>query len=202
MLAPITEVAAWLLVYKYILLFPVAVIEGPIISIIAGFFTSQGHLDFFTTLCILVVADMVGDTLYYCIGYFGRHKLLNRWGHYIGLNPGRLEYLEKHFHHHSGKTLLIGKITQVAGGGILVAAGAAKMPYGKFMFFNVVATIPKSLALLVVGYYFGEAYAEIDRYVRYGEEILFGMFIFGIVLWYGIQRWRRQITKAQTEELK
>lgn len=177
-----------LLVYKYFFLFPVAVLEGPIISVIGGFLVAGGVFHFWITYAVLIAGDIVGDTFYYLIGYWGRAGLINRWGHLIGLTPERLHTIEKHFHHHAGKTLLGGKFSQVAGGGILVAAGAAKMRYSKFIGYNLIATIPKSFALLLLGYYFGEAYAQIDKYFSYAAWALGGALILGVLIYWFIKR--------------
>ena len=165
----LAHIVGWLVAYRYFVLFPIAVVEGPIISIIAGFLCSQGYLDFFPTYLLLVCADLAGDTVYYLIGYYGRKKFFNRFGRYVGVTPERLAALEGKFTAHGGKTLLAGKVTQVAGGGILVAAGAAHMPYWRFMGFNLAATFPKSLILIVIGYYFGQAYVQINRYFNYAS---------------------------------
>ena len=153
--------------YKYLFLFPIVVIEGPIITVIAGLLVSLGHLNIFITYAVIVFGDMVGDSLYYVIGFYGRLGFVERWGHFLGMTKERVVKIENHFTNHTGKTLITGKLTHFAGAVILVAAGVAKVPYWKFIWYNFLPTIPKSLALLLLGYYFGKAYQQIDSYFNY-----------------------------------
>ncbi|MBU1102066.1 hypothetical protein KJ853_00200, partial [Patescibacteria group bacterium] len=52
------------------------------------------------------------------------------------------------------------------GGAFLVAAGIIKMPFDKFMLSNLLATLVKSMILLLVGFYFGQAYVTIGSYLE------------------------------------
>ena len=118
--------------FKYIILYPIAVLEGPIISIIAGFLVSKGYLGFIITYLLLMAGDLTGDIFYYGVGRWGGRKLIDRWGPRLGLNPKRMAKVDDHFLRHGGKTLLFGKWTQTVGAPILVTAGAIRMPLGKY----------------------------------------------------------------------
>ncbi|MDP2691246.1 MAG: DedA family protein [bacterium] len=149
--------------YKYHLLFPWAVVEGPIISVIGGFLWSLGIFDPFKTYFLLVIADLIGDTFYYSVGRFGGRPFIRRWGRYLGVTEERLLKTEVHFQHHAGKTLAIGK-TQPWGMLVLVTSGLSKMSYFRFILLNFAVTIFKSILLMLLGYYFGKSYTLISRY--------------------------------------
>ncbi len=159
------QIIALLLTYKYFIILPLAIIEGPIITIISGFLASQGHLNIFFVYWLLVFADLIGDSLYYCLGRFGRKGLIEKWGHYIGITHSKLNSLENHFKNHSGKTIIIGKISHAVVIPILIAAGTAKMPFLKFIWFNFISTVPKSLILIIIGFFFGHAYKILNQYI-------------------------------------
>jgi membrane protein DedA with SNARE-associated domain len=178
-----------LVVYKYLFLFPITVFEGPIVTIIAGFLSSIGIFNFFLAYIVIVVGDLVGDCFYYSIGRFGRKGFLERWGHYIGITPERISNLESHFDKHSGKTLIIGKLTAV-GAILLVAAGVAKMPLGKFIWYNFLPTVPKSFILLLIGYYFGQAYLTWDKYLKYTALSTIGLLILVVAVYFLIKKIR------------
>ena len=152
-----------LLTYKYAILFPIAIIEGPIISIISGFLISSGHLNLYIVFGLLVLGDLIGDTIYYGIGRFGGNYFLKRWGWLLNIDSQKLLKLEKRFENHGGKLLFFAK-AQGIGGAILAAAGVIKMPYARFMWLNAVATLIKSVILIMIGYYFGKAYSTINDY--------------------------------------
>jgi membrane protein DedA with SNARE-associated domain len=137
-------------------------------------------------LLLVVIADLIGDAIYYALGRWGGIYFVARWGRYFGITQERIVDLEKHFDEHAGKTLIIGKISHGVGVVALVAAGAAKINFWKFLWYNLISSIPKSLALLLVGFYFGAVYTRIIRYLDYlawimvivGIGIVAGLLIF------------------------
>jgi len=172
MLLPPGEVVQWIFLYKYYILFPVMVVEGPVVTIIAGMFISSGHLDGLVSYMILVAGDLAGDSLYYAIGHrAGKKIILKKWGLIFGLTKQRIGKFETFFHSHKAKTLLIGKWSHAMGVPVLVAAGLARVPYGEFLGISCLATLPKTLVLLLVGYYFGKSYEKIATYLGYTASV-------------------------------
>ncbi len=160
----LNQVVLLLQTYSYGILFPVAVIEGPIITILAGFFSAHGALIWYLALATVVVGDLVGDAIYYLCGRWGRNTFLARWGKHIGIEEAEIAKIEEHFIKHPGKTLLTAKWTHVAGLPVLVTAGISKMRFGLFMAYSLIGTVVKSGILFVVGYYAGEAYKRLNNY--------------------------------------
>jgi membrane protein DedA with SNARE-associated domain len=175
----------WILEFKYPLLFPIAVFEGPIITIIAGFLVSLSKMNFWAAYLLIIIADLVGDVLYYIFGRSGGRRLVEKWGIRFGITPEHLERIENHFRHHPGKTLLMGKMAHGLGGFFLTAAGLAKMHFGSFLFYNFIPTVFKTLLLLSIGYYFGNAYVQIGKYLD-TTALIFLLFVFILTFLYFI----------------
>lgn len=153
--------------YKYLILFPLAFIEGPAITIIAGFAASLGYLNIIVALATVIIADLAADSMYYVIGRFGREQFIDKWGRFVAINAKKAESLEKTFSQHIGKSLWIGKTTLVIGIAFLVAAGLIHYPYKKFLTINFVATTLKSLVLILIGFYFGQTYNLLGHDLNY-----------------------------------
>lgn len=184
MIITIDTAFASILQYGYFVIFPTVVLEGPIITVIVGFLLSQGHFSFFIAYPLIVIGDLVGDVIYYFIGKHAKKYFLHKKsGSFLGITKDRLFKLENHFTHHSGKTLLIGKLTQSVGWAVLIGAGAAEMPIGRFLWYNFIGTLPKSLAFLLLGYYFGYAYRHINAYMDRISLVVCGLVIIGIVVY-------------------
>lgn len=160
------QVLLWLAHYKYWALFPLAVIEGPIITVITGFFTSLGYFNFLVAYLIIVAGDLAGDIVHYAVGRFGGRHFVSRWGKYVGLGKNEIVSLESQFARRGDKLLFIGKMTHGVGGAFLIAAGVIKMPFGKFFYSNMLATFVKSALLLVIGFYFGHALSTINSVLQ------------------------------------
>lgn len=149
--------------YGYVLLFFIALIEGPIITVLGALLASQLLLNVFLVYIVVVFADLAGDLGYYAIGRgASRHP---RWYKIIGIKEDQLEGFKEKFRRNLVKSLFVAKYTQT-GFLILPAAGAARMPLTPFITINFLATLPKSLAFVLIGYFFGYAYEQIDEHLR------------------------------------
>ncbi len=110
---------------------------------------------------------MIGDSILY---YFGRISINNgvpTWLKFFGINRERVLFIKRNYSKHPKKIFLIGKISHGIGAAALFAAGAVQFPFGKFLLYNVLPTLLKSLILLLIGYYFGRAYSHIKTYLDY-----------------------------------
>ena len=138
--------------YKYWLIFPIAVFEGPIIIIISGFLVSLGYLNVIVAYVVLVVADMIGDSLYYLLGKSWRKSLrVKKYTKFLGYDEKSEAFLEEHFRKHKG-----------VGGAVQISSGIANVSYFDFIWFSFVGTSIKVFALMIVGYYLGSSYIKID----------------------------------------
>src|SRR5476649_724403 len=153
MLAP-DDIVRLLEQYGYVFLFLIAVGEGPIITIVGAFLASQGYFNIFAVYGLVASGDLTGDLLYYAIGRFGRTKLLGGFLNSLGMTGEHFLRLEDYVQQHGTKMLFLAKFTQ-AGFLVLPASGAGRMPLAKFVWYNVLGTLPKSLVLLLLGYFFG-----------------------------------------------
>ena len=157
---------ALILVYKYAILIPIAILEGPIAAVIAGFLSSSGVLNAFLVFVILVMGDVIGDGFAYvlgrwCSGFVRRH------GHRIGLTKAKLDAAQTYFHANGKKALFLSKVIHGVGFAGLIVAGNLKISYRRFFLTCVSVSIVQSSILLTVGFLFGHAYTLIGTYLDY-----------------------------------
>ncbi len=152
--------------YGYFIVFPLAIIEGPIITIISGLLAHLGYFSFVVVYLVLVLSDMVGCTLYYLAGRYWRNlvwikKYLNKWGY----SENTEKFLEEHFRKHKIETIVIAKFSHGFGWMAHISAGVAKVNYFEFLIFNILSAIPKTLLLMSIGYYIGNSINKINGYL-------------------------------------
>lgn len=164
MFFPYQELVQLLLRFKYFILFPIVMFEGPITTMVAGFLSSLGYMHFWVAYLVAVVGDLTSDVGYYALGRWGRKRFIEKFGHYVGITPSRIERLEQHFHRHGGKMLIFGKIADPLSSTVQTIAGATRMPIGTYAYYNIICTFPKSLILIAIGFYFGEAVHQANFY--------------------------------------
>jgi len=151
--------------YKYWILLPFMIFEGPIATVIGGFLVSIGVLNLFWVYFLSVFGDLIGDSMWWYIGRSSRGKFLSRVLKFLGAGHEKFTRMESHFEKRAMRTLFLGKLVYGFETITLVAAGVAKVPFVKFTLYTALPTIPKSLLFVVVGYYFGHAYNQISQYL-------------------------------------
>jgi membrane-associated protein len=172
--------------YSYLVLFPLVVIEGPVVTIIAGFLISLGFMDFFPAYATIIAGDLVGDMVYYSLGRWWLNKTYHKALAFFNINIKLVKRLEEALKKNKGPFLFFGKLSHAIGGVILFAAGSAGIPVKDFLVFNFLATLPKSLILMAVGFYFGSTVSSFSKALDY---TVLGLFIFTIItvsLYFGV----------------
>lgn len=175
----INQIFDLLYTYSYLVLFPLVVVEGPVVTIIAGFLVSLGFMDFIPTYLTVIAGDLTGDFLYYSAGRWWLNGAYKKVLSFFGINLNFVHKLEKALKENKGPVLFFGKLSHAIGGIILFAAGSAGIPLKDFLEFNFLATLPKSLILIAVGYYFGSTVSSFRKALDY---TVFGLFALTIVL--------------------
>src|SRR5882724_9313264 len=101
----------WILAYRYWVILPLAIVEGPVIMLFCGFIVRIGGLALIPTYFLLMTGDFIGDVLWYGIGRYGARSVIERFGKYLSISVGDFERFERLFHDHQTKILFISKIT-------------------------------------------------------------------------------------------
>jgi membrane protein DedA with SNARE-associated domain len=141
--------------HPYLLLFPLVLVEGPLATVCAGFLISVGVMSWPHAYLLAATADLTGDSLYYVMGRSARRPRVHRHLARLGLTGRKLARLEGALREDLPRTLVGAKIADLAAIPALVAAGLAKVHYGRFLAWDSVATLPKTAILMILGFLYG-----------------------------------------------
>jgi membrane protein DedA with SNARE-associated domain len=167
------------------------IVPGDIILALGGVYASQGKLNVVAVAVIGTVAAICGESAGYWLGrtkgvsMIRRIPYLNRFEH-------RLEDAERYFDRRGGWTVALGRYATAAGAFIPFVAGMSRMPYGRFLLFDIPAIVVWAVAITWFGYAFGEHVEFVDRALSrfgYGVLGLLAAFFLGRWLW---KRWQNR----------
>ena len=156
-----------LLTYKYIILIPLAIIEGPIVTVVCGFLVTLKFFNPFVVYVVMVLGDIVGDGGIYYIGYSGKRFLK-----YFRVTDEKLEKAKTYFQNNHKKAIIMSKLIHGIGFTGLVAAGAIHVPYKKYFKTCALISVIQSFVMLMLGILFGHAYVVIGKYLNYYAAIV------------------------------
>jgi membrane protein DedA with SNARE-associated domain len=148
-----------ILEYRYWILLPLTIVEGPIVALIASTLASAGYFNIYALAVFFLVRDLAMDGMYYALGHYGSktrvvHNLLAR----IGVHEGHLEDVRTLWEKHPFKTMFIGKITYGIAASFIVLAGAVGMRLRVFYIYALVVALIQYGAMLTLGYFYGAAF--------------------------------------------
>ena len=162
-----------LLKYKYLVLFPLAAIEGPVVSLIVGFLVFSGVLSFWPSYIILLFGDIVPDTIYYLIGYFGeKTKFVQKHLFQSDIFKNHMGVIKKLWTEHTFKTMFFGKLAYGMAIPFLISAGITKITYRRFILHTIPITLFQYGVIMLTGYYLGSSYALALKYVDYAYFLM------------------------------
>ncbi|HEX4665084.1 MAG TPA: VTT domain-containing protein [Chthoniobacterales bacterium] len=198
--------------WGYVIVFLIVMLEcqaflgffmpGESMVMVAGFLAGQAVLDLRVLIVVVAVAAIVGDSIGYEFGRRLGRDWLWRHGEKFWLRPERLEKMDAFFTGYGGWSVLFAHFLHIGRALMPFMAGAARLPYLRFLMFNAIGCILWATIYSLVGYIFGQSWYLIDRWIgRAGiiGAIFSTMVVVTIVLWRGlvsreleIREWWRQ----------
>jgi membrane protein DedA with SNARE-associated domain len=155
----------WLIVYKYGLLFPLAVVEGPVLAVIVGWLCGAGVLQFVPSFAILIAGDMVGDSGFYLLGRLTAEGHFERFAARIGCGPRKVDRARQWFRENPLRTIAASKITLGVGPVGLFLAGQSRIPYKTFLSVCSGVAALQYFFYLLAGMLLGHGYVLLVHYL-------------------------------------
>lgn len=177
--------------YKYVILFPLAFFEGPTLMMIVGLLIAAHVFDPLLAFAVVLVGASLGDTFWYAIGRYGHGPFAYTMEKLFRITPERLEKARALVGNHRIKMIAAFKLSWGVSFAGLVAAGIARIPYLTFLGICVSVTIVQAAGFMMIGYFFGEAYKQVGRYVDYAAATVLAVIVLVIayIVW---KRWRKE----------
>jgi len=138
-------------------------LPGDTLLITAGLLAGRNELELWVLIPLLIVAAVLGDASGYQIGKHAGPRLFNRedsrWFH-----RRHLERAQDFYDRHGGKTIIIARFLALIRTFAPTIAGAARMPYRKFVVFNVAGGVGWVISMTVLGYWFGKKVENLELF--------------------------------------
>jgi len=179
-----------------------AVLEGPLVSLAAGFLVYLGYFQFFSAYGILLLGDIIPDVICYYIGRFGnKKKLIEKHSSGSGFILRNLPLVRNLWQNHGKKTMFLSKLAYSLSIPFLISAGLVEMPFRKFISYAVPVSLFQYGVIMTVGYLLGHSYQLAGRYIQYTYIIMAAILMLFIVSYIFISKYaRRQIEIIEREE--
>jgi membrane protein DedA with SNARE-associated domain len=166
-------------------------VSSEAVMLFAGFDVYRGHFTLVAIIIVGVLGDMVGASLAYAIGYFGRIELIQRHGGKIHVSPERLAVAERWFQRNGTLAVPICRILPLVRAYMSFPAGVARMPYPRFLALSALGGVPWIAFWGILGRAIGSHYHSVQSNLHYVDIAAVVLIAAAIV--YLIMRRRRRV---------
>ncbi len=178
-------------------------LPGEVSIALGGVVAGQGVIRLEVLVPLVWLAVVAGDMTAYWLGRrLGRDFILLR-GPRFGITPTRLEWAERYFDAHGGKTILIGRFLSILRTLAPFLAGASKMPFRRFLFFDALGAALWVTAFSLLGWVFWQSLDRALELAGWGKLVVLAAVVIGLVAvalksLLGSPDWRSRLRTART----
>jgi membrane protein DedA with SNARE-associated domain len=163
---------------------------GATVLLAAGIMAQQGYLELTDAIVFGILGAIVGSQLGYWAGRQGGRDFVLKWGRYVKLTPERLDRVEQFFLRHGGRAVFASRFVSVFRMLGAPVAGISRMHRGTFVFYNVLGGTVWATAVVLLGYFFGQGWAE-TRHWSGRAPLLLALLIVVALGLYLAHRWSK-----------
>jgi len=163
--------------------------------VLAGVLSAQGHLHTGLAFAACLAGAIIGDSFMYGIGHRWGHRIFTshpRFAKLLASEADKEQQFQQAIENHSLKVMLLSRFLVGVRAPVYVMTGVVRMPYRKFLIYDVISATIVVGAVFTLSYFFGNNVREwVHRAEFTATAIVVGVLaLIGGVLYY---RHRREI---------
>jgi membrane-associated protein len=168
-------------------LFLSVLVPGDLVLALGGVYAGRGELDLTAVILLGAVPGLISESVGFWLGDRYGAGLIERIP-LVRRSADKLPRVRRYFAEHGGRIVVIGRYATVAGTFVPFVAGMGRMPYGRFLLFDVPAVALWAAGVSLIGYILGRNLELVDRVIS-----SFGWLMLGVLaVFLGFMWWRRR----------
>ena len=142
-------------------------LPGDSLLVVAGLFAAKENgLSVAVLLVTLFLAAVIGDAVGYLTGAKVGPRIFTRQKSRL-FKPAHLLKAKSFYEKYGGKTIIIARFVPIVRTFAPIVAGAAEMPYRRFVAYNVVGGFLWVFSMILAGYFLGRAIPDLDKHIEW-----------------------------------
>jgi membrane protein DedA with SNARE-associated domain len=158
----------------------------------AGALAATGHLSsWWLAAAVATVAELVGGSILYAIGYYGGRPFVVRWGKYVKLDEAKLDRFHAFYERHGSVVVFVCRFIPFVRGVSGLPAGVSRMQIHQFLLYTALGSAIFCFGLAWLGYVFGRHIDDImPQLHRYSLGLLAAVVV-GAGVWIALRLFGR-----------
>ncbi len=180
--AVLVYVVVTALVFVEDALFVGFVIPGETAAVLGGVIASQGRVQLWLMIVLVVAAAIVGDTVGYEIGRHVGVRILQL--RVLDKRRRRLDDAQDLLRRRGGSAVFLARFVAFFRAVMPALAGTARMRYLRFLAFNAAGGLVWGAGFGVLGYVTGNSYKAVEKSVgRVSALVVLGLVLIALIVW-------------------
>jgi membrane protein DedA with SNARE-associated domain len=175
-----------LVVFAEDALFVGFVIPGETAAVLGGVAASRGHVALPAVLTVVLLGAVIGDTVGYEVGRHVGTRILG-W-HVLQRRRDRIDAASDYLSRRGGAAVFLGRWTAFFRAVMPALAGTARMPYRRFLTFNVAGGVLWGITVVLVGYLAGASYGRVEKLLGRGTALVVAALVVGAAVVWQVRR--------------
>lgn len=172
------------------------VIPGEAALLVGGFAASQGRVSLPILIVAATVSAIVGDSIGYELGrHLGPRVRVTKVGQWVG--EDRWTKAEGFIARRGGPAVLLGRWVGLLRALVPGVAGMTRMPYPRFLVWNVLGAMVWAPAVVSAGYFAGSSFKRVERWFGRASLLILAVALSAAGLWVAA-RWIAEHRSAAT----
>ncbi|MDN5347664.1 MAG: hypothetical protein PWP65_1228 [Clostridia bacterium] len=160
-------------------------LPSEIILPFGGYLVSTGELSFWGTVLAGTAGGTVGSIVAYYVGLYGGRPFLKKYGRYVFFSEKEFAVAERWFQRYGELTVFFTRLMPVIRTFISLPAGIAAMPFGRFVVYTFLGSLPWSILLVYAGVKLGQNWEALTPLFHRFDSVIIALIIAGVIffLW-------------------
>jgi membrane-associated protein len=129
-------------------------LPGDSLLVVAGIYAAKGDINLLLLTLILIPAAVLGNAVAYFLGKSMGDRLFSRPDSFF-FKPAYAQKAHDFYARYGGSAVVIARFVPIVRTFVPVIAGIGKMPYARFVGFNIVGGVLWILSMGLAGYFLG-----------------------------------------------
>ena len=148
-------------------------IPGETALIAAAVLASQGHGSIAWIVTLAIAAAVLGAGVSYAVGLRYGRRLLALWPWFERVSRPGIDRSDEFFQRHGSKAVFLGRFVPVVRATLGWMSGIGRMPWPRFLLWNVAGAVAWSLTVGLTAYYLGSAVVKtVERDAALGVAVI------------------------------
>ncbi len=173
-------------------------LPSEVIMPFSGYLVSQGRFTLWGVSLAGALGCTLGSALAYAVGARGGRPFILKYGRYVLVTPHEVERADRWFARYGMAATFISRFLPVIRTFISLPAGIARVPFGRFLLYAFLGSLPWSGVLAYAGMLLGAHWDRVGGVLHSLDVVIVAGLLVGVA-WFLWRHWPRRIGQPEKE---